>query len=112
MASAFAQYHKGDKLEVESAGSAPAQYINPLMEEAMKDKGIDMAYRKPKSIEETTGSGTPDLIISMGCGDACPFFPGVPNEDWNLPDPAGKPIAFMRQVRDEIEEKVKRLMPP
>ncbi len=110
MASAFARYHAGDKIDAESAGSAPAKEVNPIMEEVMTEKGIDMAYRKPKSIEEISRSVKPDLIISMGCEDACPFFPGVPNNEWNLEDPAGKPISFMRKTRDEIENRVKDLI--
>jgi multimeric flavodoxin WrbA/protein-tyrosine-phosphatase len=110
MASAFAQYHAGDKIEAESAGSAPAQEINPIMEKVMMEKGIDMAYRRPKSIEETARLWKPDLIISMGCEDACPYFPGVPNEEWDLEDPAEKPISFMRETRDEIEKKVSSLL--
>ncbi|MCK5487880.1 MAG: NAD(P)H-dependent oxidoreductase, partial [Desulfobacterales bacterium] len=109
MASAFAQYHMGDKIEVDSAGSAPANEANQLMEKAMKEKGIDMAYRKPKSIEEAAPFGKPDLIVSMGCKDACPQFPGVPNEEWNVPDPSGKSIEFMREIRDDIEERVRKL---
>ena len=80
------------------------------MEEVMREKGIDIAYRKPKSIEEISRFGKPDLIISMGCEDACPFFPGVPNKEWNLEDPAGKPISFMRKTRDEIENRVNDLI--
>jgi arsenate reductase len=110
MASAFIRYHAGDEIEVESAGSAPAEEINPLMEEVMREKGIDMAFRKPKSIEEAARSGTPELIISMGCEEACPLFPGVPNQEWSVPDPAGKPIEFMRRIREEIEERVRRLI--
>ena len=109
MASAFAQYHAGDRIEVESAGSAPAQEINPIMEEVMREKGLDMAFRKPKSIEEASSLLKPDLIISMGCEDVCQFFPGIPNEEWDLPDPSGKTIAFMRQTRDDIEERVNHL---
>ena len=110
MASAFAQYHAGDKIEVESAGSAPAQEVNPLMEEVMSEKGIDMAFRKPKSMEEAASSGKPDLIISMGCEEACPLFPGTRNQEWPVPDPAGKPIEFMRKIREEVEERVRRLI--
>ena len=106
MASAFARYRAGDKIEVESAGSKPAQEINPVMEEVMREKGLDMAFRKPKSIEEVARFRRPDLIISMGCEDACPYFPGVPNKAWNLKDPAGKSISFMRKVRDDIEKRV------
>lgn len=110
MASAFAQYHAGDKIEVESAGSKPAQETNPIMEEVMREKGIDMSFRKPKSIEEVAHFGRPDLIISMGCEDACPYFPGVPNREWNLKDPAGKSISFMRKVRNDIEKRVSDLV--
>ncbi len=109
MASAFAQYHGGDKVEVESAGSAPAKEVNQLMEKAMKEKGIDMAYRKPKFVEEAALFGKPDLIVSMGCKDVCPQYPGVPNEEWNVPDPSGKSIEFMREIRDDIEERVRKL---
>jgi arsenate reductase len=110
MASAFAQYHAGDRIEAESAGSVPAEEINPLMEAVMMDKGIDMAFRKPKSIEEAARRGKPDLIISMGCEEACPLFPGVPGQEWPVPDPAGKPIEFMGRIRGEIEERVRRLI--
>ena len=110
MASAFAQFHAGDTIEAESAGSAPAKEINPVMEEVMREKGIDMAFRRPKSLEEIPRLWKPDLIISMGCEDACPYFPGVPNEEWNLEDPAEKPISLMRTIRDKIEKKVKDLI--
>lgn len=109
MASAFAQYHAGERIEAESAGSSSAQEINPLMVEVMAEKGIDMAFRRPKSIKEAIRCGKPDLIISMGCGDTCPFFPGVPNQEWSVPDPAGRPVEIMRRIRDRIEERVRRL---
>jgi arsenate reductase len=110
MASAFAQYHAGGKIETESAGSAPAEEVNPLMEEVMRERGIDMAFRRPKSIEETARFVTPDLIVSMGCEEACPVFPGVPYQEWSVPDPAAKPIEFMRRIREEIEKRVKKLI--
>jgi protein-tyrosine-phosphatase len=110
MASAFAQYHAGGKIEAESAGTAPAEEINPLMEEVMRERGIDMAFRKPKLIEESARTGAPELIISMGCEEACPVFPGVLHQEWSVPDPAGKPIEFMRRIREEIEERVRRLI--
>ena len=109
IAMAFAQQIAGDKIEAESAGSAPAQEINPLMEEVMREKGIDMAFRRPRAIEEAALSGKPGLIISMGCENACPFFPGVPEEKWDLPDPSEKPTDFMRQIRDDIEKRVNKL---
>jgi len=110
MASAFARYHAGDKIEVESAGSETAQEIDPVMEEVMREKGIDMAFRKPKSIEEAARLVKPDLIISMGCEEACPLFPGTRNQEWPVPDPAGKPIEVMREIRDEVEQRVRRLI--
>ena len=110
MASAFVQYYTGDKIEVESAGSRPAQEINPLMEEVMREKGIDMAFRKPKSIEEAVRYGKPESIISMGYGEAYPNFPGVSQQEWDLEDPAGKSIAFMREIRDDIEGRVRKLL--
>ena len=110
MACAFAQSLAGDKFEVMSGGSSPAGKINPLMVEAMSEKGLDMAFRNPKSIEEAITKVRPDIIITMGCGEECPFLPGVKIEDWDLPDPAGKPIDFMRNVRDEIENRVVSLI--
>jgi len=79
------------------------------MEEVMREKGIDMAFRKPKSMEEAARLVKPDLIISMGCKEACPFFPETHNQEWPVPDPAGKPIEVMRKIRDEVEERVRRL---
>ncbi|MDL1967538.1 MAG: NAD(P)H-dependent oxidoreductase [Deltaproteobacteria bacterium] len=106
IASAFAQHLAGNKLEVISGGSVPADKINPLMVEAMSEKRLDVAFRKPKSIEEAVAEVKPDIIVTMGCGEECPFMPGVKIKDWDLPDPAGKPIDFMRNIRDEIEKKV------
>lgn len=110
MAGAFTQHVAGDLIEAESAGSAPAGKVNAGMMEVMAEKGIDMAYRQPKSIEKIASRFRPDLIVSMGCKDACPFLPGVPNEEWNLEDPAGRPLEFMRRIRDDIEERVQRLL--
>jgi len=110
IAAAFAQHLAGDKIEVLSGGSRPAKMINPIMIEAMREKGLDMAFRKPKSIEKAIAEVKPDIIITMGCGEKCSFLPGVRTEDWDLPDPAGKPIDFMRNIRDEIEKKVVSLI--
>ena len=109
MASAFARYYAGDRIEPESGGSAPADHVNPVMEEVMKEKKFDMAYLRPKSIEESLNRMKPDLIVSMGCGEKCPYIPGVEIREWDLPDPAGKPIDFMRQIRDDIEKNVMTL---
>ena len=110
MASAFARYHAGDSIEAESAGSAPAEKMDRLMEEVMTEKGIDMAFRRPKPIEEAARGGKPDLIISMDCEEVSPLFPGVPSQEWSVPDTAGRPIAFMARIRGEIEERVRRLV--
>jgi len=106
MASAFAQFLAGDKLDVANGGSEPAEKINPDMVTVMHEKGIDMGSRSPRSIEEAISNATPELIITMGCGEQCPLVPGAKITDWDLPDPAGKSIEYMRDVRDEIEKKV------
>jgi protein-tyrosine-phosphatase len=80
------------------------------MVKAMHEKGIDMAYRVPQSIESAISETTPDFIVTMGCGEECPYVPGARMLDWDLPDPAGKPPELMRQVRDEIEKNVKNLI--
>ena len=110
MASAFAQYLAGDKFEVLNGGSEPAEKINPDMIKVMHEKGIDMAYRSPQSIDAAISDSNPEVIVTMGCGEECPLVPGARMIDWDLPDPAGKPLDFMRQVRDEIEHKVKGLI--
>jgi arsenate reductase (thioredoxin) len=110
MAGAFAQFHAGDRVESVSAGSAPAGEVNPLMVTVMAEKGLDMAFRRPASIADIPFNGKPDLVISMGCEDACPLFPGIPVEEWGLEDPAGQPISFMRQTRDAIEQRVLNLL--
>jgi len=110
MASAFAQHFAGDRIAVESAGSSPAEKVNDLMVQVMQEKGIDMAFRKPKSTADIVSSMTPELIVSMGCEKGCPFFPDVPYQDWSLPDPADKSIGFMREIRDTIEQRVRSLI--
>jgi protein-tyrosine-phosphatase len=111
MAAAFARFIAGGKVETKSAGSRPSDEINPTMVAAMAEKGIDMAYIKPRSINNVLEDGwQPDLIVSMGCGDGCPYIPGVVNEEWPLPDPAGKSLDFMRKLRDEIDARVKKLL--
>jgi protein-tyrosine-phosphatase len=80
------------------------------MIKAMHEKGIDMAYRVPQRIESAISNTPPDFIVTMGCGEECPLVPGAQIRDWDMPDPAGKPPDFMRQVRDEIESNVKNLI--
>jgi arsenate reductase len=110
MAAAFAQYLAGEKIEAASAGSEPAEKINLDMVKAMEEKGIDMGFRKTRSLDKAASDLQPDIIITMGCGEACPFIPGMQRLDWDLPDPAGKPMDVMRNVRDEIEIRVKALV--
>jgi protein-tyrosine-phosphatase len=110
MAAAFAQLLAGDKIEAASAGSEPAEKINLDMVKAMAEKGIDMGFRKTRFLDKAASDLQPDIIVTMGCGEACPFIPGMQRLDWDLPDPAGKPMDVMRNVRDEIEKNVKALV--
>lgn len=99
----------GGRIEVLSAGSAPKDSINPQAVEVMKEIGIDIATEKPKILTPEAVVAS-DVVITMGCGDACPFYPGKRYEDWVLDDPAGKPIEVVRKIRDEIKMKVERLI--
>lgn len=110
MASAFAQMTAGDRIDALYAGTAPAKTINPDMVSAMAEEGIDMAHRKPRLLSAVLEETTPDVIVTMGCGDQCPFIPGVDYENWDLPDPAGKGIDFMRTVRGDIRRRVVELV--
>ncbi|MCD6185329.1 MAG: NAD(P)H-dependent oxidoreductase [Deltaproteobacteria bacterium] len=110
MAASFAQYMAGDKLEVLSGGSNPANKINSVMVEVMAEKGIDMAFRIPESIDTAIADIKPDYIITMGCGEECPAVSGAEKVDWDLPDPAGESIDFIRRIRDNIENKVIELI--
>ena len=109
MAAGFLEHLGGDKVNVYSAGSAPKDSINPIAVEAMREKGIDISGRSPK-ILTTESVQASDVVITMGCGDACPFFPGKRYEDWVLDDPAGKSIDEVRSIRDEIEKRVITLL--
>lgn len=109
MAAAWLSHLAGDSIEVRSAGSAPADQVNPAAVEAMAEVGIDIAAQSPK-ILTTDVVKESDVVITMGCGDACPIFPGTRYEDWELVDPAGKGVAEVRPVRDEIRARVKKLI--
>ncbi len=109
MAAGFMEQLANGQIEVLSAGSAPKESINPIAVLAMAEKGIDIANRKPK-ILSTEAVQASDVVITMGCGDTCPFFPGKRYEDWVLDDPAGKTIEEVRLIRDEIESRVKSLV--
>ncbi|MUL44293.1 arsenate reductase ArsC [Streptomonospora sp. PA3] len=99
----------GDRVEVRSAGSAPAEQVNPVAIEAMAELGIDITAEQPKVL--TAGAvEASDVVITMGCGDTCPIFPGKRYLDWDLDDPAGQPLEKVRPVRDEIRRRVAGLL--
>ena len=110
MAAAFLTHLAGDRVEVRSAGSAPADSINPAVVEAMKEVGIDISHEQPKVLT-TFAVEQSDVVITMGCGDACPFFPGKRYLDWVLQDPAGQGVADVRPIRDQIKKLVGELIP-
>jgi arsenate reductase (thioredoxin) len=99
----------GDRVDVRSAGSVPAGQVNPVAVAAMAEVGIDLAQEQPKRLD-TEAVRAADVVITMGCGDTCPVFPGKRYEDWDLPDPAGQPIDAVRSVRDEIRARVEGLL--
>jgi protein-tyrosine-phosphatase len=110
MAGAFAQHLAGDRLDVVTGGSQPAEKINADMVKAMAEKGIDLAFRVPQSIDAALAWGQPEVIVTMGCGEQCPAVPGAQHQDWDLPDPADQPPEAMRAVRDDVEARVKLLI--
>ncbi|MGW1808454.1 arsenate reductase ArsC [Streptomyces sp. NPDC002078] len=109
MGAAFLTHLAGDAVEVRSAGSAPADAVNPAVVEAMREAGIDISAETPKilTVEAVRSS---DVVITMGCGDACPVFPGKRYLDWRLEDPAGQGVDGVRPIRDEIEQRVRGLL--
>ena len=109
LAAGFMRELGGDRVEVLSAGSAPKDSINPIAVEAMAEVGIDIRNQQPKVLT-TEAVLESDAVITMGCGDACPFYPGKRYEDWVLEDPAGQDIDFVRKVRDEIKGRVATLL--
>ncbi|MFO7961464.1 MAG: hypothetical protein R6U94_11005 [Nitriliruptoraceae bacterium] len=109
MAAGWLRHLAGERIEVLSGGSAPSASINPSAVEAMAEKGIDIADQFPKPWTDET-VGVADVIVSMGCGDACPVLPGKRYLDWELEDPAGKGVDSVRPIRDDIEQRVRGLM--
>lgn len=109
MAAGWLRELAGDRIEVRSAGSAPASSINPAAVAAMEEMGIDISQQSPKILTPESVQAS-DVVITMGCGDACPFYPGKRYEDWKLEDPAGKGVAEVRPVRDEIRARVEELI--
>ena len=108
MASGFLRSLAGDAVEVRSAGSDPGERVNPAAVEAMAEVGIDISDQSPKLLTHEAVE-TSDVVITMGCGDACPIFPGVSYRNWELDDPAGKGVDAVRAIRDEIRQRVQDL---
>ena len=109
MAAGFVRAIAGDRIEVRSAGSIPAEQINPVAIEAIAELGIDIAAEQPKLLT-TEAVQASDVVITMGCGDTCPIFPGKRYEDWELDDPAGQGIEAVRPIRDDIRARVLQLV--
>ena len=109
MAAGYLRHLAGDRIEVRSAGSMPADQINPIAVEAMREEGIDIAAEQPKVLTPEAVQAS-DVVITMGCGDACPFYPGKRYEDWKLNDPAGQGIELVRPIRDEIKARIQELI--
>ncbi|BCL33109.1 arsenate reductase ArsC [Streptomyces aurantiacus] len=109
MAAAFLTHHGQGRIEVRSAGSAPADSVNPAVVEAMNEVGIDISAQTPKVLT-TAAVQASDVVITMGCGDACPVFPGKQYLDWTLDDPAGQGVEAVRPIRDEIERRIASLL--
>ncbi|WP_399035317.1 arsenate reductase ArsC [Streptomyces sp. ASQP_92] len=109
MAAAFLAHLGGARVVARSAGSAPADAVNPAVVEAMRETGIDISAEVPKALT-TEAVRASDLVITMGCGDACPVFPGKRYLDWKLADPAGQGVAAVRPIRDRIEQRVRALL--
>lgn len=109
MAAGFLRALSDGAVEVRSAGSVPAEMINPVAVEAMLERGVDLRAEQPKALTDEAVRAS-DVVITMGCGDACPFYPGKRYENWELADPAGQGIEAVRPIRDEIERRVRRLL--
>jgi arsenate reductase len=109
MAAGWLTHLAGERVEVRSAGSAPAEQVNPVAVEAMREVGIDITSEQPKILTPEAVQ-TSDVVITMGCGDACPVFPGKRYEDWKLDDPAGQDIEAVRPIRDDIRRRIEKLL--
>jgi len=111
MAAALLAHHAGDRVEIRSAGTAPAETINPAVIDAMAEIGIDLlaSGAHPKRLEDAAVEAS-DVVITMGCGDECPYYPGTRYLDWELDDPAGQGVDAVRPIRDEIDRRVQELV--
>jgi protein-tyrosine-phosphatase len=109
MAAALLAREAGDRLTIRSAGSMPAQQVHPNVIEAMSEHGIDLSQELPKALTDDAVRSA-DVVITMGCGDACPIYPGKTYRDWDVDDPAGKPLEDVRRIRDDIQRRVTELV--
>jgi len=109
MAAGYLQHLAGDRIEVMSSGSAPKDTINPVAVEVMLEEGIDIRGRQPKILTDEQVQAS-DVVITMGCGDACKFYPGKRYEDWELADPSGQDVQAVRTIRDDIRGRIEKLI--
>ncbi|HEV8572810.1 MAG TPA: arsenate reductase ArsC [Actinomycetota bacterium] len=109
MAAALMEELAGDEVRVRSAGTQPVEAIHPVVMEAMRERGIDLAGRRPSRLRDESVREA-DVVITMGCGDECPYYPGKRYEDWEIPDPTGRSLEEVRDIRDEIESRVRDLL--
>ena len=109
MAAGYLQHLAGDRIEVMSSGSAPKDQINPVAAEVMLEEGIDISRNEPKILTDEQVQAS-DVVITMGCGDACKFYPGKRYEDWELADPAGQDADAVRVIRDDIRQRIEKLI--
>jgi arsenate reductase (thioredoxin) len=109
MAAALLKLRSGDRIQIRSAGSDPADRINPAVVEVMAELGVDLSDELPKPLTDDAVEAA-DVVVTMGCGDACPVYPGKRYEDWELDDPAGQSLETVCRIRDEIDERVQRLV--
>ncbi len=109
MAAALLRHWAGERIDVRSAGTEPADHLNPVAVAAMAELGIDIAPATPTVLTDHSVQRS-DVVITMGCGDTCPYFPGVSYRDWKLDDPAGQPLDAVRRIRDDIANRVRDLI--
>jgi len=109
MAAAYLTHLAGDRVEVRSAGSAPAETVNPTVVDALLEEGIDISHETPKVLTDQAVFES-DVVITMGCGDVCPVYPGKRYEDWKLEDPAGQGVDAVRPIRDDIRRRIEALI--
>jgi arsenate reductase len=109
MAAALTQLLGGSRVRVRSAGSMPGEHVHPVVVEAMREIGVDLAHELPKLLTPDAVSAA-DVVITMGCGDACPVFPGKSHRDWKVDDPKGRPIEDVRRIRDDIRGRVEAVL--